>query len=143
MKRITDENAKFCFSDSSKLPYYESIYERLLEIENVLCDGENDKEYNLDRLSVIINQRISLREEVAKRFKLTGHIPIHELEKILKLYNKKCKNCANWHEEDSCGFNRLGNFVCACSEWSDIENGMTRYTKPDDFCSYFEKKDWK
>ena len=53
----------------------------------------------------------------------------------------RCKDCSNWNKADNAGHERLGNFVCACSEWSDAENGYTRYTVPDDFCSYFEPKD--
>lgn len=54
-----------------------------------------------------------------------------------------CENCENWNTDDFAGHKDLGDFVCACSELSDIENGMTRYTKPDDFCGYFEKKERK
>lgn len=52
----------------------------------------------------------------------------------------RCKDCANWNEHDNAGKENLGNFVCACEEWSDPENGYTRYTGAGDFCSNFEPK---
>lgn len=53
----------------------------------------------------------------------------------------RCEYCDNWNKKDSCGKKELKNYVCACHEWSDPENGMTRYTSPNDFCSYFEPKE--
>ncbi|MFQ8982706.1 MAG: hypothetical protein ACLR6W_00400 [Evtepia sp.] len=52
-----------------------------------------------------------------------------------------CKDCDNWDEEFSAGRKSLNNYVCFCSEWSDPEIGYERYTRPDDYCSYFEPKE--
>lgn len=52
---------------------------RLADIEDILGD-----DYDLDRLRVIVNQRISLRDEVAERFKLTSKIPIDRLQELIQ-----------------------------------------------------------
>lgn len=46
----------------------------------------------------------------------------------------RCKYCDSWNEDE----NILGGM---CDEWSDYEDGLIRYTKPDDYCSYGEKKE--
>lgn len=43
-----------------------------------------DVEKLIDRLKVIMNQRVSLREEVAERWKLTGDIPLDRLKEIVR-----------------------------------------------------------
>jgi hypothetical protein len=48
----------------------------------------------------------------------------------------RCKDCDNWYEEMKAGRPELGNVTAPCSEWSDQENGMARYTCENDFCSY-------
>ena len=48
----------------------------------------------------------------------------------------RCKDCDNWDEERKSGRATLGNETAPCYEWSDAENGHTRYTRPHDFCSY-------
>lgn len=50
----------------------------------------------------------------------------------------RCGECDNWNKNDSCGNRNLGTFVCACQEWSDHENGMTRYTPENGFCGHFD-----
>lgn len=52
-----------------------------------------------------------------------------------------CKNCENWNRELSSGKPSLGNYVCACDEWSNLEDAYTRYTRPDDYCSYAVKRE--
>lgn len=39
---------------------------------------------DLDRLRVMMNQQISLREEVHERFKLTGDIPLYRLRELVQ-----------------------------------------------------------
>ena len=51
-----------------------------------------------------------------------------------------CKDCDLWNEWDSSGHRKLGNYVCSCAYWS-CEDGRTIFTKPDDFCSYGERKE--
>lgn len=63
-------------------------WERLKAIEDILCDsvGDNDPdaedEYDLDRLAVMCNQRMSMRDEVSERFSLTAKIPLDRLREI-------------------------------------------------------------
>lgn len=58
--------------------------DRLAEIENILCDDEYEKEYDLDRLRVMMQQRLSLRNEVAERFHLTKNIPLDLLRVLVE-----------------------------------------------------------
>ena len=62
------------------VPSKQELYYRLFEIEEILCDGEN--EYDLDRLAVMCNQRMSMRDEVSERFSLTANIPLGRLKEI-------------------------------------------------------------
>lgn len=55
---------------------------RLAAIENILCE-EDGKEYDLERLAVILNQRMTMREEVSQRFSLTANIPIDRLREMV------------------------------------------------------------
>lgn len=51
--------------------------DRLATIEDILGD-----EYDLDRLRVLVNQRTTMREEVAERFSITKDIPIDRLREL-------------------------------------------------------------
>ena len=62
------------------VPSKQELYYRLCQIEDVLCDGED--EYDLDRLSVLCNQRMTMREEVSQRFSLTAKIPLDRLREL-------------------------------------------------------------
>ncbi len=53
---------------------------------------------------------------------------------------KCCKNCDYWNTWDHAGHKDLKNYVCSCAHWTS-EDGCTQYTKPDDFCSYFEPRE--
>lgn len=55
----------------------ENVMSRLAAIEDILGDG-----YDLDRLSVLCNQRMTMREEVSQRFSLTAKIPLDRLREI-------------------------------------------------------------
>lgn len=55
---------------------------RLAAIENILC-GEDDKEYDLERLEVILNQRMTMREVASQRFSVTAKIPVDRLREIV------------------------------------------------------------
>lgn len=59
------------------IPLMRDLYYRLSQIEDIL--GE---EYDLDRLSVLCNQRMTMREEVSERFGLTAKIPLDRLREI-------------------------------------------------------------
>lgn len=52
----------------------------------------------------------------------------------------RCKDCECWDEENKGGRATLGTLVCACDNWSNQEDGYFRYTRPDDFCSYGERR---
>lgn len=60
---------------------------------------------------------------------------------ILNEHIGRCKDCASWDEEFSGGRKSLNNYVCCCQQWSNQENGISKYTLPDDYCSYFELKE--
>lgn len=62
----------------------DNIVDRLGQIEDIL--GED---YDLDRLRVMMNQQISLREEVHERFKLTGDIPLDRLRELVQAEREK------------------------------------------------------
>ena len=51
----------------------------------------------------------------------------------------RCQECELWNDWDSAGNKKLGTFVCSCAHWSN-EDGYTVYTKPDDFCSYGDRR---
>lgn len=61
--------------------------DRLAEIEDIICDDEYEKEYDLDRLRVMMNQCMSMREEVKERFRITANIPIDRLKELVGQYN--------------------------------------------------------
>lgn len=70
----------------------------------------------------------------------------YELDQLQKIIQKQiiigyCKDCDNWNEQFSAGRKSLNNYVCYCSQWSDPEDGISKYTAPNDYCSYFEPKE--
>lgn len=91
MKRLTmkDENGYYLKDKSATITWNSLIGEnryrgeaidRLAAIEDILCDGTDD--YDLDRLAVMCNQRMSMRDEVSERFSLTAKIPLDRLREI-------------------------------------------------------------
>ena len=52
---------------------------RLAAIENILGD-----DYDLDRLKVIVNQRMTMREEVAERFRITKDVPVERISELVE-----------------------------------------------------------
>lgn len=56
-----------------------AIVERLFAIEEILGD-----DYDLERLRVIVNQRMSMREKVQERFSITKNIPVDRLREIVR-----------------------------------------------------------
>ena len=76
MKRLTgryDNGVIFIDYHKNK----ESAMHRLADIEDILGD-----EYDLDRLSVLCNQRMTMRDEMSERFSLTAKIPLDRLREI-------------------------------------------------------------
>ena len=91
MKRLTmkDENGYYLKDKSATITWNSLIGEnryrgeaidRLAAIEDILCDGTDD--YDLDRLAVMCNQRMTMRDEVSERFSLTAKIPLDRLREI-------------------------------------------------------------
>ena len=74
---ISQEKYKRILMDEK--PSVEKIYNRLKKIEDILGD-----EYDLDRLSVMVNQCMTMREEVAQRFALTAKIPLDRLRELVE-----------------------------------------------------------
>lgn len=58
---------------------YSHIWTRLNTIEDILGD-----DYDLDQLSVLVNQRMTMREDVAARMKLVGGIPLDRLRELIR-----------------------------------------------------------
>lgn len=90
MKRLTDE--RFALPPGVRqevtreqrmelqeipVPSMRELYYRLSQIEDILGD-----EYDLDRLSVLCNQRMTMRDEVSQRFSLTAKIPLDRLREL-------------------------------------------------------------
>lgn len=73
--------------------------------------------------------------EGEKNIALIDFFPVSEAcspDEMLNIIH--CKDCDNWDRDN------VANKIAACEEWSDPENGMTRYTKECDFCSYAERR---
>ena len=93
MKRLTDKRLalppgvwqEVTYEEARELkeipiPSIRDLYYRLSQIEDILCDGEDD--YDLDRLAVLCNQRMTMREEVSERFSLTKDFPLDRLREL-------------------------------------------------------------
>lgn len=57
----------------------QELFNRLGKIEDILGD-----DYDLDRLKVIVNQQMTMREEVSQRFSLTAKIPLDRLKELVE-----------------------------------------------------------
>ena len=79
MKRLTERRKNGAINVRYATEHETAIH-RLAAIEDILCDSEN--EYDLDRLAVMCNQRMTMREEVSQRFSLTAKIPLDRLREI-------------------------------------------------------------
>ena len=55
------------------------LVDRLAAIEDILGD-----EYDLDRLSLLCNQRMTMRDELSQRFSLTANIPLDRLRELVE-----------------------------------------------------------
>ena len=78
MKRLTEKReSPLVMSMWAKDSQSLRIYNRLADIEDILGD-----EYDLDRLRVLCNQRMTMRDEISERFSLTKDIPLDRLREI-------------------------------------------------------------
>ena len=57
------------------------VVDKCADIEDILGD-----DYDLDRLSVLVNQRMTMREDVAARMKLVGGIPLDRLRELVEAW---------------------------------------------------------
>lgn len=67
--------AGICEMDCKEL---DEIVDRLGQIEDILGD-----DYDLARLEVMMNQCMSMREEVSERFKITGGVSLDRLRELI------------------------------------------------------------
>ena len=127
MKRLTDKRLalppgqwqEVTYEEARELkeipiPSIRDLYYRLSQIEDILCDGTD--EYDLDRLSALCNQRMTMREEVSERFSLTAKIPLDRLRELVELYSNVphiCDYCIGCEIEptDGHGCDGYDNFV--------------------------------
>lgn len=65
--------------DTNGVHSYALVWNRLSEIEDILGD-----DYDLNRLKVLVNQQMTMREEVSQRFSLTAKIPIDRLKELVE-----------------------------------------------------------
>lgn len=103
------------------------LHARLSKIEDILGD-----DYDLDRLAAIMNQRMSMREDVAERWKLTSDIPIDRLRELAQAdregrivlrsagAGKKCGSCGHFHRIPG---TKRG--TCAIRRWERNRLGQT------------------
>lgn len=57
-------------------------------------------------------------------------IPLADVVEVVR-----CKECKWWNKDE----NVLNRGIC--DEWSDFEDGISRYTGVDDYCSYGEEQE--
>ena len=62
--------------------YYDAFGQRIFSVRWNDPDAEGD--YDLDRLAVMCNQRMSMRDEVSERFSLTKDIPLDRLRELVE-----------------------------------------------------------
>lgn len=103
--------------------------ERLKTIEDIMGDT-----YDLDRLRVMYNQRVSLREEVAERWELTKHIQLERLKELVQADREGRCRIHPKSENDTCGscghFQRIAGRRCGtCDVHSKYRD---RYGRVDD-----------
>lgn len=68
-----------CINDDGDVVPLEDICAQLATIYDILGD-----DYDLDRLKVMVNQRMTMREEVSERFRLTKYIPVDRLRELVE-----------------------------------------------------------
>lgn len=112
MKRLTEKReSPLVMSMWAKDSQSLRIYNRLAAIEDILGD-----DYDLDRLAVMCNQRMTMRDEVSERFSLTAKIPLDRLRELVELYSNVphiCDYCIGCEIEptDGHGCDGYDNFV--------------------------------
>lgn len=84
----------------------QTVCDRLASIEDILGD-----DYDLDRLKVLVNQCMTMREEVAERFSITKDIPVNTLREMVNSpywMSPVCVGCPgkteDGHRTEKCGY---------------------------------------
>lgn len=109
MERLTErlENGVINVKYASQ---HETAIHRLVTIEDILGD-----EYDLDRLSIIVNQCMTMREEVAERFSLTANVPLDRLKELAQADREgRCVVLPEGGCEDKDGENALKSAMNTC-----------------------------
>lgn len=85
---------------------FEALVDRLGAVEEILGD-----DYDLDRLRVLVNQQMTMREEVAERFSITKDIPVNTLREMVNSpywMSPVCVGCPgkmeDGHRTEKCGY---------------------------------------
>lgn len=75
----------------------------------------------------------------------TGGMKCGDMRKVLQVIGRVnaeevapvvfCKHCDLWDKANWAGHKDLGNYVCACAEWSNNEDGHLAFTGPEEYCS--------
>ena len=99
------------------------------------------REAAIDDISSLLNltdlegNPVNAKDIRAYVAELINHVPAADVRPVVL-----CKDCDCWNDWDSAGKESLGNYVCSCAHWS-VEDGPVLFTRPDDFCSYGEKRE--
>ena len=124
MKRLTENkigasyplkdkasSKKGLFTDYDGFYAFFEAVNRLGEIEDILGN-----DYDLERLAVMMTQCMSMRDEVAERFRLTAKIPLDRLKDLVELEKNiphVCRFCVGCEMEpkDGHGCDEYDSFV--------------------------------
>ena len=105
-------------------------------------------EVMLDKMSMDLCERalieLSHGEKICSLSAVTNHPASTEIEyrqTITITDLVRCKDCDCWDTEHSSGRMSLGNYVCICQEWSDVEDHRFVYTAGDEYCSRGERRE--
>lgn len=115
MERLTIRKSDFTFPrrGSDAVSVLQCV-DRLAAIEDILGD-----DYDLDRLKVIVNQCMTMREEASQRFSLTANIPIDRLKELVeadrdgRCHIGRCVECAHYQGLAVCEY--IGD--CGGTNW--------------------------
>lgn len=81
-----------------------------------------------------------IEREVVRDIIYSNQEPLneHQLNKIPAVDANadlvRCKDCDMWNDDG-------GVYAHSCAVWSNPEDGYTRFTEPNDFCSYAERRE--
>ena len=76
-----------------------------------------------------MNDYIKREDAIEMVLEPLSNMPADDVVEVVR-----CKDCEFWNKDE----NILGGI---CDEWSDFEDSIISYTKPDDYCSRGERKE--